>query len=184
MGRLRPRLQGVGIYKILALSRGGLSWSLSSSLILSSPRIPSRYSKEIAHFSFSTSATMSKLLTVIGSTGNQGGSVIDQVLGDPQLSKEYKIRGVTRDPSKPTGEKLKSRGVEVVKVSSSLDACRMRKVLVGIGRCIRQKHSPKRCRGLRCRLCQHNFLGMRNLCPRMLKSPKNRTLPTQSKRPA
>lgn len=59
---------------------------------------------------------MSKLITVVGSTGNQGGSVIKAILNDPELSKEYKIRGITRDPSKPSGEKLKSQGVDVVKV--------------------------------------------------------------------
>ena len=60
---------------------------------------------------------MSKLLTVFGATGNQGGSVINSILGDAELSKEYRIRAVTRDPSKPAGEKLKSRGAEVVMVN-------------------------------------------------------------------
>jgi uncharacterized protein YbjT (DUF2867 family) len=59
---------------------------------------------------------MSKLITVVGATGNQGGSVIKSILADPELSKEYKIRGITRDPLKPKGEKLKSQGVEVVAV--------------------------------------------------------------------
>ena len=59
---------------------------------------------------------MSKLLTVFGATGNQGGAVIKTILGDPELSKEYKLRAVTRDPSKPAAEDLKSQGVEVVAV--------------------------------------------------------------------
>jgi len=59
---------------------------------------------------------MSKLITVIGSTGTQGGSVIKSILNDPELSKEYKIRGITRDPSKSSGEKLKNKGVDLVKV--------------------------------------------------------------------
>ena len=63
---------------------------------------------------------MTKLLTVIGSTGNQGGSIIETILDDPELSKEYKLRGITRDPSKPAGEKLKSKGVEVVKARCPL----------------------------------------------------------------
>ncbi|KAI4200251.1 MAG: hypothetical protein LQ346_002407 [Caloplaca aetnensis] len=58
---------------------------------------------------------MSKLLTVFGATGNQGGSVIKSVLANPQLSSEYKIRAVTRDPSKPSGKALADKGVEVVK---------------------------------------------------------------------
>ena len=59
---------------------------------------------------------MSKLLVVFGATGNQGGSVIASVLNDPVLSKEYKIRAITRDPSKPAAETLQQqKGVEVVK---------------------------------------------------------------------
>ncbi|RMJ25014.1 3-beta hydroxysteroid dehydrogenase/isomerase family [Aspergillus sp. HF37] len=57
---------------------------------------------------------MSKLITVFGATGNQGGSVIQHILADPQLSAEFKIRGVTRDTTKPAAQKLAERGVEVV----------------------------------------------------------------------
>ncbi|KAH8593909.1 hypothetical protein B0O99DRAFT_546561 [Bisporella sp. PMI_857] len=56
---------------------------------------------------------MSKLLTVFGATGNQGGSIIRAVLSDPALSKEFKIRGITRDVSKPAAQALASQGVEV-----------------------------------------------------------------------
>lgn len=59
---------------------------------------------------------MSKLLTVFGATGNQGGSVIKAVLADAQLSTEYKIRAITRDVSKPAAKELESQGVEVVSV--------------------------------------------------------------------
>jgi uncharacterized protein YbjT (DUF2867 family) len=59
---------------------------------------------------------MSKLLTVFGATGNQGRSVINTVLADPGLSKEFKIRGITRDVSKPDAKALADRGVEVVSV--------------------------------------------------------------------
>lgn len=62
---------------------------------------------------------MSKTLTVFGATGNQGGSVIKAVLADPVLSKEFKIRGVTRDASKPAAQKLAAQGVEVVTVGIS-----------------------------------------------------------------
>jgi uncharacterized protein YbjT (DUF2867 family) len=60
---------------------------------------------------------MSKIFTVFGATGNQGGSVIRAVLADPVLSKEYKLRGVTRDVSKPAAQALSAKGVEMVKVS-------------------------------------------------------------------
>jgi uncharacterized protein YbjT (DUF2867 family) len=58
---------------------------------------------------------MSKLLVVFGVSGNQGGSVANFVLNDHELSKEFKVRGVTRDLSKPTIQDLKSKGVEIVK---------------------------------------------------------------------
>lgn len=57
---------------------------------------------------------MSKLLVVFGATGNQGRSVVDSVLDDPELSKRYKIRAVTRDPSKASAQELASKGAEVV----------------------------------------------------------------------
>lgn len=59
---------------------------------------------------------MSKLLTVFGATGNQGGSVIKFVLGHPQLSKKYRIRAITRDVFKPAAVALKEQGAEVVAV--------------------------------------------------------------------
>ena len=39
---------------------------------------------------------MSKILTVFGATGSQGGSVIKSIREHPMLSRTYKIRGVTR----------------------------------------------------------------------------------------
>ncbi|PQE06771.1 hscarg dehydrogenase protein [Rutstroemia sp. NJR-2017a BBW] len=58
---------------------------------------------------------MSKILVVINATGQQGGSVIETVLGDAELSKEYSIRGTTRDPSKPKAQEISKKGVEIVK---------------------------------------------------------------------
>lgn len=59
---------------------------------------------------------MSKLITVFGATGNQGGSVIEAILVDPVVSKEFKIRGITRDVSKPAAKALVKQGVEVKSV--------------------------------------------------------------------
>jgi uncharacterized protein YbjT (DUF2867 family) len=59
---------------------------------------------------------MSKIITVFGATGNQGGSVITNILDDAQLSKEFKIRGITRDTSKPAAQELAKKGVELVVV--------------------------------------------------------------------
>ncbi|KAB5518909.1 hypothetical protein GE09DRAFT_1044445 [Coniochaeta sp. 2T2.1] len=57
---------------------------------------------------------MSKLLTVFGATGVQGGSVIKAVLADSTLSQTFRIRAVTRDVSKPSAQALIQKGVEVV----------------------------------------------------------------------
>lgn len=63
---------------------------------------------------------MSKLITVFGATGNQGGSVIKHILADSQLSSEFKIRGITRDVSKPAAKALADKGVELATVSHLL----------------------------------------------------------------
>ena len=64
---------------------------------------------------------MSKPLTVFGATGQQGGNLVDYTLSNPELSRAYKIRVITWDPSKPTAVELQERGVEVVKVISFID---------------------------------------------------------------
>ncbi|KAG0017811.1 hypothetical protein BGZ81_010524 [Podila clonocystis] len=57
---------------------------------------------------------MSKLLVVFFATGQQGGSIINYVINDPILSQEYKVHGITRDPSKPEAQALTKKGVQVV----------------------------------------------------------------------
>ena len=73
---------------------------------------------------------MSKLLTVFGATGNQGGSVIKAVLAHPTLSKEYSLRGITRDTSKPAAQALQSKGVETVKADLN-DPTSLRQAIEG-----------------------------------------------------
>lgn len=51
-----------------------------------------------------------KIVTVIGATGAQGGSVVRHLLGDEQ----YTIRAVTRDINKPASLALAEQGVQVV----------------------------------------------------------------------
>ncbi|KAA8916611.1 hypothetical protein TRICI_001237 [Trichomonascus ciferrii] len=70
------------------------------------------------------------VLAVIGATGHQGGSVVDFVLNDPELSKTHKIMALTRDPSKPAAKKLAERGAEVVKCDLE-DSHQLKKVLDG-----------------------------------------------------
>lgn len=56
---------------------------------------------------------MSQILAVFGATGQQGGSVINFVLNDAELSQKYKIRAITRDINSEKAKQLKEK-VEVV----------------------------------------------------------------------
>jgi hypothetical protein len=58
-----------------------------------------------------------KILVVFGATGNQGGSVINSILSDPITAEQFRITGITRDPSKPSALALANKGVDLVKVS-------------------------------------------------------------------
>ncbi|KAK3723033.1 hypothetical protein LTR37_002179 [Vermiconidia calcicola] len=62
---------------------------------------------------------MSKLLTVFGASGNQGGSVVRAVLKDPVLSKEFQIRAITRDSFKAPIVQFAEKGVEIVNADMS-----------------------------------------------------------------
>ena len=53
------------------------------------------------------------VLAVFHATGQQGSSVIDNVLSDSDLSKRYSIRALTRDTASAKAVALKSREVEV-----------------------------------------------------------------------
>jgi uncharacterized protein YbjT (DUF2867 family) len=61
---------------------------------------------------------MTKILVVFGATGQQGASVVNCVLGDPDLSAKYRIRAATRDPSKPAAQALSSKGIEVIQADA------------------------------------------------------------------
>lgn len=62
--------------------------------------------------------TMSKILAVFGASGQQGGSVVRTVLADPTLSKEFRVRAISRDETKASIKEFKEKGVEIVKVSN------------------------------------------------------------------
>ncbi|KFY37409.1 hypothetical protein V495_07193 [Pseudogymnoascus sp. VKM F-4514 (FW-929)] len=53
---------------------------------------------------------MTKLICIVGVTGNQGGSVAQRFLQDPN----YRVRGITRDPTSAAAQKLSAQGIEVV----------------------------------------------------------------------
>jgi hypothetical protein len=78
------------------------------------------YSRSTIQKTISRTTTMSKLITVFGATGNQGGSVIKNILADSTLSKTFKIRGITRDVSKPAAQALVEQGVELKTVSKHI----------------------------------------------------------------
>ena len=54
---------------------------------------------------------MVPILTVVGATGAQGGSVVDAAL----KAGVYKVRAITRNTSSEKAKALAARGVEVVK---------------------------------------------------------------------
>jgi uncharacterized protein YbjT (DUF2867 family) len=60
---------------------------------------------------------MSKIFVIFGATGQQGGALIRYLHGHAEFSSTYRLRGVTRDGSKPAAVKLKQEGVEIVEVS-------------------------------------------------------------------
>jgi hypothetical protein len=64
-----------------------------------------------------TEQDQKKLVVVFGATGTQGGSVIKALQADPVTAREWRIRGITRDTSKPSAQALREKGVETVTVS-------------------------------------------------------------------
>ena len=57
---------------------------------------------------------MSKILAVFGATGQQGGSVVRYVLNDPELSKTYKLRAITRDTDSAKAQQLSKENIEII----------------------------------------------------------------------
>ena len=73
---------------------------------------------------------MSNLLVIFGATGQQGGSVIDYVLNDSELSQKYKIRAVTRDINSDKAKQLEKKKIEVVQ-ADMLDRTTLESALTG-----------------------------------------------------
>lgn len=59
-----------------------------------------------------------KLLVIVGITGNQGSSIAN-LFSKPPLSNTWRLRGITRDTSKPSNKPLLDAGIELV--SANLD---------------------------------------------------------------
>ncbi|KAI1411875.1 NAD(P)-binding protein [Hypoxylon sp. FL1857] len=73
---------------------------------------------------------MSKVLAVFGATGQQGGSVVNYVLNDPELSQQYKVRAITRDVNSEKAKQLKEK-VEVVQ-GDPLNRASLETALAGV----------------------------------------------------
>jgi uncharacterized protein YbjT (DUF2867 family) len=54
-----------------------------------------------------------KIIAVVGSTGSQGGGLVNAILNDPNGG--FAARAITRDPSKDKAKALAAKGAEVVK---------------------------------------------------------------------
>lgn len=74
---------------------------------------------------------MSKILAVFGATGTQGGSVVNTVLDDPELSQEFKIRAIVRDVDSEKSLRLKEKNIEVVP-GDMLDRASLEAGLTGV----------------------------------------------------
>ncbi|KAL2865250.1 NmrA/HSCARG family protein [Aspergillus lucknowensis] len=59
---------------------------------------------------------MSKIISVIGATGTQGGSVVDALQKDNSI---YTIRAITRNPNSDAAQALTAKGIKVVQADAS-----------------------------------------------------------------
>lgn len=73
---------------------------------------------------------MSPILAVFGATGVQGGSLVNYVLNDPELSLKYQIRAITRDITSGNARALQDK-VEVVQADVS-DPVSIETALTGV----------------------------------------------------
>lgn len=73
---------------------------------------------------------MSRILAVLGATGQQGSGVVDYVTNDPELSKQWKVRAITRNLDSDKARALKGK-VEVVQ-GDATDRASFAKALKGV----------------------------------------------------
>jgi len=69
---------------------------------------------------------MSKVITVLGATGQQGGPIVESLLA----SGEFKVRAVTRDVKSANAQALAKKGVEVV-AGNILEPATIKKAIAG-----------------------------------------------------
>ncbi|KAI3552864.1 hypothetical protein CABS01_06378 [Colletotrichum abscissum] len=73
---------------------------------------------------------MTRLLTVFGATGQQGGALVNHVLNTPALSSFFQLRAVSRDASKPAAVALRRQGVDLVEANLD-DPASLKKAVAG-----------------------------------------------------
>lgn len=71
-----------------------------------------------------------RLITIFGATGNQGGSVVNTILGHKNLSQQFSLRGITRNISSDKAKALANKGVELA-VADLNDPQTLREALRG-----------------------------------------------------
>ena len=65
---------------------------------------------------------MSRIITVFGATGAQGGGLARAILADPQ--RRFRVRAVTRKPDSPAARALAEAGAESSSpISTTRSAC-------------------------------------------------------------
>lgn len=65
-----------------------------------------------------TQNTSAPLVVVVGAAGTQGGSVIKALA---ESDKAYRLRGLTRDPTKPSSLQWANQGVEMLGVTPTVE---------------------------------------------------------------
>lgn len=62
---------------------------------------------------------MSQVITIFGITGNQGGSTASAIFNNPSLASKYKVRGISRDTTKPAAQALIAKGAELTQADTN-----------------------------------------------------------------
>jgi uncharacterized protein YbjT (DUF2867 family) len=73
---------------------------------------------------------MSKILAVLGATGQQGSGVVEYVVHDPELSRQWKVHAITRNVDSDKAKALKEE-VKVVQADAT-DRASLAKALEGV----------------------------------------------------
>jgi uncharacterized protein YbjT (DUF2867 family) len=60
-----------------------------------------------------TQSEQAPLIIVVGATGNQGGSVLNHLR---ESDKEYRIRALTRDSTKPKAKEIEATGAQTFQI--------------------------------------------------------------------